>query len=424
MKKLLGFIILVLFIIFCYLYVNKINTRQEEKIDFLTTIEDKYASITDYYIYGNHLNIEGIIDIDNIEPDNFYLVLKNDAEEININCQFYNEDNKIKFKTSKLINQGINLDKLKKGKYYLLIKNEEKYYSLINDTEYTELEYYTITKNKSNNKINLDFKEKNINDKNIKYTNITIKNSKLPNDIYDITIDPGHGGVDTGASYKYNGKEYYESNLVLDIALKLKKQLESEGYKVLLTRDSDKNLDYYNESGRATLPNKYHTKLCISLHLNKEGIQMNYGGVEVYTPNDVDYSLSRLLASNISNVNGYSKKNHNKIEDGIYFNGYTEESIKNNNDDYIRQGLKTYEIKIGTPEMYMIREVGGKLTYAYVDGRNDKYGKNPYYNSNQVAESYLIELGYINYKDDIDKFINNGESFSSAIFNAINEYCQ
>ena len=72
--------------------------------------------------------------------------------------------------------------------------------------------------------------------------------------------------------------------------------------------------------------------------------------------------------------------------------------------------------------MYMIREVGGKYTYAYVDGRNEYYGLNSYYNSNKVAEPYLIELAYLNYNSDLIKAVENPEEFSLAIKKAIEEY--
>ena len=424
MKKLLGLIILILLILYGYLYINKIN-KKEEKIKFLSIVEEQEANINNYYIYGNHFNIEGILGIDNVSTNNFSLVLKNNDEEIILDCNFEIKENKLFFYTSDLINKGINLDTLNQGNYYILIKytTEEatKYYSLNNNTSDSNLEYYTITKNNKNNKIDIKFKKDKIDNKNINYLKLSIKKSKLPNDIYDIAIDPGHGGVDSGADQKYDGKTYYEKDITLEVALNLKKELEHLGYKVLLTREKDKDLDYYNEIGRATLPNKYHTKLCISIHLNSEDSKMNYGGVEVYTPNDIDYSLSRLLASKISEINGFSQKIHNKIEDGVYFNGFTEESIKKANEENKEKGLKTYDIKVGTPEMYMIREVGGRITNAYVDGRNDKYGLNPYYNSNQTAESYLIELGYMSYIDDLKKLIDN-KIYSQKISEAIKEF--
>ena len=84
--------------------------------------------------------------------------------------------------------------------------------------------------------------------------------------------------------------------------------------------------------------------------------------------------------------------------------------------------MKPYDIKIGSPYMYMIREVGGIKTGAYIDGRNKEHGLNKYYNSNKVAEPYLIELGYINYKKDLENMINKPEAFSKAISDSIKEY--
>ena len=177
------------------LYINKINTKEVD-IKFLSIVEDQEANINNYYIYGNHFNIEGILDTFNISSNNFSLVLKNEDKEYDLDCNFELKDNKLHFYTSELINQGINLDELNNGNYFLLIKyqNEEetKYYSINNNEE--DLEYYTITKNKKNKKINIKNSKEKIEDRNINYLKLSFKETKLPKDIYDITIDPGHGG--------------------------------------------------------------------------------------------------------------------------------------------------------------------------------------------------------------------------------------
>lgn len=52
-----------------------------------------------------------------------------------------------------------------------------------------------------------------------------------------IVIDPGHGGIDPGAT---RGKKILEKNITLAVAKRIKKELEKSGrYSVLLTRDSD-----------------------------------------------------------------------------------------------------------------------------------------------------------------------------------------
>ena len=84
--------------------------------------------------------------------------------------------------------------------------------------------------------------------------------------------------------------------------------------------------------------------------------------------------------------------------------------------------LTPYDIKLGAPYMYMIREVGGVCTYAYVDGRNDYYGLNPYYNSNKVSEPYLIEMAYMNYDSNLRKVVKEPKLVSNAIVESIVEY--
>ncbi len=67
-------------------------------------------------------------------------------------------------------------------------EKNKKRYSIQNDTEYKNVEYYTITKDNSNNKIDISFHKY---DK-IDYMQIEVKKAKLPKNVYDIVVDPGH----------------------------------------------------------------------------------------------------------------------------------------------------------------------------------------------------------------------------------------
>lgn len=56
---------------------------------------------------------------------------------------------------------------------------------------------------------------------------------------YDVVLDAGHGGIDPGG---IGAGDVYEKDLVLDIVLRMRDYLEQAGFKVGLTRDSDKDV--------------------------------------------------------------------------------------------------------------------------------------------------------------------------------------
>ena len=53
-----------------------------------------------------------------------------------------------------------------------------------------------------------------------------------------IYIDPGHGGIDSGTTYK----KIYEKDINLILSKKLEKELTALGATVYLTRETDKDL--------------------------------------------------------------------------------------------------------------------------------------------------------------------------------------
>ena len=116
-----------------------------------------------------------------------------------------------------------------------------------------------------------------------------------------VGIDPGHGGRDLGARhFGPDGRMvFYESQVVLDIALRLARLLEERGHGVVLTRDGDYYLNDedkldINEDGvvnrldqlqlRADIVNAAEADLLISIHLNAyegEGSE-EVGGTATY----------------------------------------------------------------------------------------------------------------------------------------------
>jgi N-acetylmuramoyl-L-alanine amidase len=94
-----------------------------------------------------------------------------------------------------------------------------------------------------------------------------------------VLLDPGHGGVDPGmVGY------VVEKELVLDVALRLKRLLEREGIEVLLTRDRDMHLSPDKRedlSRRAGLADSSRVNLFISIHANAT-LTHTAQGIEVY----------------------------------------------------------------------------------------------------------------------------------------------
>ena len=87
-----------------------------------------------------------------------------------------------------------------------------------------------------------------------------------------------------------------------------------------------------------------------------------------------------------------------------------------------KSGYEPYNISTSTPYLYIIREIGGINTNAFVDGRNKAYGTNKYFNSNYGIEGYLVQLGYFSIQEDLNNIVSNYDKYSEAIANSINTF--
>ena len=94
-----------------------------------------------------------------------------------------------------------------------------------------------------------------------------------------IVLDPGHGGVDSGA-YAVGGAE--EKAIVYDYALELARQLEAMGrFKVVLTRHGD---EFVSLEDRVRIAREANAALLISIHADTLGASAaDVSGVTVYT---------------------------------------------------------------------------------------------------------------------------------------------
>ena len=436
-RRVAAFWVLILIVLFIFVIAKREDDKSDGAIAATSTIskmadiidESACANVSRYIVYGTHLNLEGSIDFsensdvstsdEEKDVKNAEVVARDvSGNEVTIKTTYTQNEDKLSFSTLDKINEGLDLESLEIADYCILLKvqyedDEVKYYSLKNDTEYKDsIDYYTLTRNGTNNKIYISFaSHENVSALTLDITKV----SKLPENVYDVIVDPGHGGSDVGA---VSGR-YQEADIALDCALKLKSQLEDLGLKVLLTRDGSETDEYstyniYDDDGRVTMANESGAKLLVSLHLNSNDEDIPSGGVEVYAPTNSNLSLAKSFADNIVNTahTTYSQMETYKEAEGVYVRTIEVDS-----------SIRNYKgIFDSVPYLFIIREVGGIATGAFVDGTNPSYAANKYRNTNVGIEGYLIELGYINVDEDFENILNNEDLYAKAIAESINSY--
>ena len=415
MKKILLLFVISFLVIGCG--NERINNPYYETL--LKTEKESFIDIVEYTRYGKHLNLKFETTISNPK-----LVLKNSEHEYLLTL--YRDGNY--YVTNEFINSGINLDTIPLGKYILLLKettkNEKgedvnKYHHFQNKTSFSNIEYYTLTKkdengNNYNNRI--DFVFDTFND--YKFLKLDVTRSELPDEVYDIVIDPGHGGNDPGA---VNGK-HHEADYNLKYGLLLKEKLEELGLKVKLTRETDVNPKTYGHNSRVGIPYETKAKLMLSLHQNSGNKYAK--GVEIYMAYGDNSYMAKTLANNIASRTsmGYSSNTINQISDGTYVRVFTQSDIKTSTKKAKSKGWEYYQQQPNTTYYYFIRETGGFITKAFVDGRNPEYEANPYYQENYGVEAYLVEMGFISNKKNLEALTTEQDKYLEALVESVKYY--
>lgn len=412
---------------------NSPAASKDAQMALLKDVKREYAQIDTYAVYGNHLLLGGTVDASSYPDfDRVGMILRRaDGTEVETVLKSTVKNGVIRFKTYEKINTGFCLDEMKSGDYCVLFHvvlkdGSSSCISSENCTSYGNIEYYTVTKNGANRRIVMGFEHYSNSVERLSCFAIKVRDASLPENVYDVCIDPGHGGNDPGAV----AFGYHEDDINLENALALKAALEKEGLKVCLTRDGTEDSDSmllfaaYDSDGRVERAVKSHAKYNFSLHLNAggEGVKVKEGGVQVYCPNGADISFGQAIADNIVNYTGtgYSMSGTGLVGTGVYIRTFSEKEIKESEENAAEMKFTPYEtLSTDTTYYYMIRELGGITTGAYVDGRNPDYEKNEAYNSNIGIESYLLELGFICVEDDLGRILGNRDAYIDAIASAI-----
>lgn len=122
-----------------------------------------------------------------------------------------------------------------------------------------------------------------------------------------VILDAGHGGEDPGAVSDYSGLR--EKDINLNIVMLIKNLLEKDGYRVILTRETDR-LVYSDEAKtilqkrkedltrRKKIMDESGADIVLSIHLNKFPQTKYHGAQTFFPPNSPD---SQKLANEIQN---------------------------------------------------------------------------------------------------------------------------
>lgn len=143
-----------------------------------------------------------------------------------------------------------------------------------------------------------------------------------------ICIDPGHGGTDVGAIGHIGGKDVYEKNITLSIALPLRDMLTSAGAKVVMTRDTDK--DVYGPwadadpelQARCDIANEAHADAFVSIHIDSFSNSSVDGTTAYYNAkSSKDLLLAQMLHQ--ATMNSLSIPDRGVKSNDFYVNVYT-----------------------------------------------------------------------------------------------------
>jgi N-acetylmuramoyl-L-alanine amidase len=127
-----------------------------------------------------------------------------------------------------------------------------------------------------------------------------------PHKIETVVLDPGHGGIDQGASNRWGT----EKNFALDVALRARADLIRAGYNVEMTRTSDTSVSL---DDRVSFANRFRHAVFVSIHFNWSGTAE---GLESYALAPAGVPSNAANESHVSSADvrfcaGNSEDEHN-----------------------------------------------------------------------------------------------------------------
>jgi N-acetylmuramoyl-L-alanine amidase len=134
-----------------------------------------------------------------------------------------------------------------------------------------------------------------------------------------VVLDAGHGGSDPGAI----APELLEKEITLDIGRRLRTLLETNGFDVVVTRDSDRTVALRD---RTQLANTSRSDIFVSIHVNALERHTESRGIETYYLGATNDPSLTALAARENRVSGYSVSDMRRLLEGVYADARRDES--------------------------------------------------------------------------------------------------
>lgn len=218
-----------------------------------------------------------------------------------------------------------------------------------------------------------------------------------------IVIDPGHGGRDGGA---VGFKKYLEKTIVLQVSNRLAKLLRQEGYRVKMTRDTDKTLSL---KWRTKFTRKNKPDLFLSIHANAVPKKSAHRarGVEIYyldpkkgskrssrlerKENAADY---RAMDSSISKLFSATQSRHKVLESNFLAIDLGQNVVSRLRD-------KKYTVKDA--------KVAGGNFWVLVGA---------------TSAAALVEVGFVSHSKEVKLLVNKRyqQAFAEGLADGVNQY--
>jgi N-acetylmuramoyl-L-alanine amidase len=110
-----------------------------------------------------------------------------------------------------------------------------------------------------------------------------------------IVVDAGHGGYDRGG---VPGQRIGEKDKTLDVAQRLRRILQAQGYRVVMTRDSDV---FVPLPTRCSIANAYRGASFVSIHFNC-ATRVGANGIETYYYRSDSSGLAASIHRNVVSI--------------------------------------------------------------------------------------------------------------------------